>query len=449
MITDILSPMRPATARHRPTARNTSEMVQVMSAGKADKYILALFIVFLFSIFFEGVIRWGLSLVGLGSLIYFRDALEVGVILFVALRSLLAHGWLERHVAIPFALLTLHFLLSIWMGVSFAAILFSFKLFVPLLFGCALWGVFYNNFSKIKTLFIIIFLASFVALIINLILKKMPWEGQTYDTFFGHINSTLDWAAGEAGRRLPGFTRASYVAAMVVCISGVTWMINAKPLLLRLMILAVGTVAIYVTTTKTLTLIYPIVCLWLFVQDEHKRLVYGHLMLVIFYVICLSLPALAYGVDFQTWSAYNATPTILLSFWDRLANMWPTAWDLIQTPLNYFIGSGMGSIGTAQFFGDNALHVNAGDNIAIYLYVTFGLFGLVYLSYPGWRAIVERRYPPEIHFWVLSILMVAYGYGMMSNMIEEQFFCVMLGLVFGSILYKTRTTDLPHEKVVT
>ena len=433
-----------ATLRHGPSAPKSrratpaldESTIRYIPMGKADRYIYLLFVLILTTIFFEGVIRWALGLVGLGSLIYLRDVVEVGIILFVLLRSLLAHGWVERHVAIPLLLLVVHFFASLWLGVSFLSDLFSFKLYVPFLCGAALWGVFYNRFEQSKKLFALIFVASILAIFFNVVFKKMPWEGQLYDTFFGQINSTVDWTAGDAGRRLPGFTRASYVAAMVICITGLTWLLDARKWWLRLLILASGAVAIYLTTTKTLTLIFPLIGLWLLIPGERMRVMVGKWLLVTCAALCILLPLLAYALDFAGWSTYQETPTIMLSFWDRLSRTWPEAWDLLSSTQNYIFGSGMGSIGTGQVFGDNARHWNAGDNIAIYLFITFGLPGLFYLLLPAWFLFRRVRYPMDTYFWIFSILLVAYGYGITSNMIEEQFFCEMLGLVFGAVLYE-------------
>jgi uncharacterized membrane protein len=93
-----------------------------------------------------------------------------------------------------------------------------------------------------------------------------------------------------------------------------------------------------------------------------------------------------------------------------------------------------------------------GDNLAIYMYVNFGLLGLAYLAFPGFKLLTQAHASGDksinILLWMLGIVMLTYGYGMTSSIVEEQIFSVLIGLVLGGVLHRKRTTYLPHAKVL-
>jgi hypothetical protein len=123
---------------------------------------------------------------------------------------------------------------------------------------------------------------------------------------------------------------------------------------------------------------------------------------------------------------------MLSTLWDRFSWMWPNAFDLLSGPENYILGGGLGSTGTPQTYGLDERELNAADNIFVFEFVLFGPLSLLYLTYPVWR-IVRSSDQGDIVVWSIGILIICYGYGVTTNMIEQPFFSAMLGMVLGYV----------------
>jgi hypothetical protein len=91
-------------------------------------------------------------------------------------------------------------------------------------------------------------------------------------------------------------------------------------------------------------------------------------------------------------------------------------------------GVGPGGIGTA--ISDGAVP-NSADSIFVYFFVTFGLLGIGYLAFPL-RALFGRgaESDPRTFAWA-GLLIIAYGYGLSINMVEQAFFTSVFGLLYG------------------
>ena len=67
----------------------------------------------------------------------------------------------------------------------------------------------------------------------------------------------------------------------------------------------------------------------------------------------------------------------------------------------------------------------------VYFYASFGVLGVVYLAFPM-LAILGRRGAADGQAFVWAgLLIIAYGYGLSTNMIEQTFFAGVLGLLYG------------------
>jgi hypothetical protein len=80
-------------------------------------------------------------------------------------------------------------------------------------------------------------------------------------------------------------------------------------------------------------------------------------------------------------------------------------------------------------YGDAPHRFNAGDNFALFMMINFGLPGLCYYAMPAFasRRVVQVE-DPTVRRAYVALLLLAYGYGMSINMVEESFFSVFFGL---------------------
>jgi O-antigen ligase len=122
-----------------------------------------------------------------------------------------------------------------------------------------------------------------------------------------------------------------------------------------------------------------------------------------------------------------------LSFVERIQDMWPRAFDLFASPMQVLWGRGLGGIGTAQTF-DEWNRANAGDNLMVYVLVTFGIFGLAYIAiFLGvlFRFLESRTSDDLIARMSRGWVIVWLSFGLTTNMLEEPMTNMVIGMTFG------------------
>jgi hypothetical protein len=124
-------------------------------------------------------------------------------------------------------------------------------------------------------------------------------------------------------------------------------------------------------------------------------------------------------------------PQLLSSLWDRFSWMWPSAYGLLPDGFGALTGVGPGGIGTALNYPDPLPVPNSADSIFVYFYVTFGLLGLLYLAFPLTAVFRAGRAHDGREFVWIAVLIIAYGYGLSINMMEQPFFSSFFGLLYG------------------
>jgi len=378
----------------------------------------------------EGPLRYGLVTSGFPNALYLRDAVAVISIAFIFFRSLLTRGWIEPNIAFVFCILLFHFLLGLFFDVPLFQALFGFKIFVPLVFGVAVYRIVERRFSLLLSILAFFFLISVLGIFANYAVQKFPWEGAIYETAFGMVSGSREWWISGGIRRLPGLARASFDAAMIVGISGFSCMLLFKHLLLRLSVAAIALTAIFLTTSKGMIQVFLIITLWMLFKNKLGLLPMARLIVFALLVLAVALPSLAVFFDIGNAVMEQDVPFLLTSLWDRFSWMWPKAFDLMTEPENYILGNGLGSIGTSQLYGQDYRQLNAADNIFVFTFVTFGPLSLLYLCYPTWR-ILRSTDRSDVTIWCIGLLIICYAYGLTTNMLEQPFFSTLLGIVFA------------------
>ncbi len=378
----------------------------------------------------EGPLRYVLVTAGLPNAIYLRDGVAVICILFVFFRSLITRGWIESSLAIISYILLFHFLLALVFDLALFQALFGFKVFMPLVFGVAISPILERNFSLLLLVMAFFFLISALGIFANYFIQKMPWEGVNYETAFGTVSGTKEWWIPGGIRRLPGLARASFDAAMVIGISGFACMLLCKNLLLRLSVAIIAFLAIYLTTTKGMSQAFLVIALWMLFKNKPILLTMGRLLVATLLTLAVALPSIVVFFDIGHVFNQQDVPSLLGSLWDRFSWMWPNAFDLMTEPAHYLFGKGLGSIGTPQSFGEGYRELNAADNIFVFVFVIFGSLSLLYLGYPAWRVLRSPERSDSTVFCI-GFLIISFGYGLTTNMLEQPFFSSLFGMVIG------------------
>ncbi len=120
------------------------------------------------------------------------------------------------------------------------------------------------------------------------------------------------------------------------------------------------------------------------------------------------------------------------SFAMRISTTWPDAWSWIRNHGVFPFGVGLGRIGGAQrFYAEN--FTNPSDNLFVYLYGNFGVFGLLYFA---WLSRLGRRLPSELQAAAIAPLAVPafeLGYGAVLSMLEDQMASLFIGAAAGML----------------
>jgi hypothetical protein len=402
------------------------------SSGQAsrtgDSLLCALFVVYLASLLLEGVLRYALAMAGLPNALYLRDAIPVATLVILFLRPLLGEDRIDLALAIPAAILAFHAAYSAMAGVAFFSIAFGLKIFMFIPYGMAMWPLLRRRLDAAMNVAAIMFAVTAAGVFANFLLQKMPWEGIEYDTAFGAVSTTRMWWIVDGISRLPGFTRTSFDAAMALGITGVLALVKFRRPLARLLIAICAMAAIVLTTSKGMVLAFPLAALWLAVQ-ERKPGLSGAVLVGAVCAATLALPLLVVFFDLGSAMSPASFPALVVSVWERFSTMWPLAFELLPDGLQAVLGGGLGSIGTPQLYGDAPHRLNAADNFAIFMLVTFGLPGLLYYAMPAFAvravAAVQER---TVHRAFVALLLLGYGYGMSISMVETSLFSMFFGL---------------------
>lgn len=421
---------RAAAVTAVPDATRARESTTVRAGG--DATLCVLLCVYLATLMLEGPLRYGLARAGYPNALYLRDAIPVGTLVFLFMRSLLFEGRVELLIAVPAALLAMHAAIAAVLGVAPFSILFGAKIFMFLPYGMAMWPLIRRRFDSALTIASVAFLVTTAGVFVNFVVGRMPWEGFEYDSAFGTLATTRLWWIPGGVSRLPGLTRTSFDAVMIIGITGMLTMARLRAFLPRAIVVALALPAIVATTSKGMILAFPLAAIWLLADDGPIHAAVGRVMVYLLCGMALAVPLFVVVFDVGSWMHASDFPDRVVSVWERFAMMWPSAFDLLPSGPGALLGAGLGSIGTPQLFGYAPHRANAADSLAIFLIVNFGVLGALYLVAPAFAQLrVAQAQSPTVHRAYTGLLVIAYGYGLSISMIEESFFAVCLGVCLG------------------
>jgi hypothetical protein len=423
-------------ARFRPSFALTREHraggTSAYSSGQIGVFLFWGLIAYLSTSVFEGPLRYALSLVGAGTFVYLRDLLMV-----VAISLGLISVFIQRkHVTTPLVVVIYVLLVYFFLGLLVSdnplfSSLFGLKIFGVFLFGMAAATAVAERpriFLRVVYIFLILTLIGVAG---NYAVGKFPWEGLIFETSFGFTSTTKEWWT-EGGRRLPGFTRASYDAAMVIGISFAL----IVPTLSRVRAIVIGCVclaAVYLTTSKGMMMALSVLILWWSLVPPMNRNRMGALIAIGLLSLMFVLPMVSCSFDFGH-RFIGEVPRALSSFADRIVDMWPRSCAILKTPQSWVIGAGIGSIGVPQQYSWVPTGYSAADNLFVYLFVNGGIlwaFGLAATVFVGLRH--DRAGCLLDDNRVRSLLIVMLGYGITTNMQEQPFFAMIAGVLVAQV----------------
>ena len=312
---------------------------------------------------------------------------------------------------------------------------------VPFLLGLMVLPSFARRWQDFSTYALSLWAVAVTGILINYF-HTWPWIGFEYKLGTMEISASRLWRIDQFDLfRLPGFSEASYFAAPQILIFAL-FLRETTPKRVWVPVWILSGPAIALTTSKTLIAIFVLFSLlWLWFRGNIPR----YLRVVPVFAACLAIllpfAMLLVSLDWLVSMRSPLSQGLISTFVERMEVGWPEWIRMIVDHGNPIFGRGLGGIGTAQLHFEPALF-SPSDNIAVFIYATFGVFGLVMLFSYARKA---SRSIPDCgidRFFFYSACVVLLGGTTLSVMDAS-----LLGLTFGaSFRYFQEQTTFSHSK---
>lgn len=377
---------------------------------------------------FEGVVRYGLNMVGADSAIFVRDAL-----LAVPLALLLALQAFRLRVHPAFfvfgAVVAVHGSLMYLNLHSPEAVAYGTKILIGTLFGFLAGSLLVLPERRLFRLFALLLVVSLIGLGIDKFIMAFPWEGMSTHIGGLKVDISHDWETGTTGmtKRAAGFTRTSIATAVLIPYLALLVAPRIRSWLLRLLTLCAAAAGVFFTTQKgALIALIPVSLVLCGPRTWRYRLLA---------VLCAAFALLDVALPFATGGmilSEQGGVFSMASFGMRIMDTWPEAWQWIIQHQVFPLGVGLGGIGGAQrlYAFD---YMNPADNFFLLLYAWFGVLGVVYLAWPvvvAWRVPLSERTEAVAAVAILTFLM---GYGTVISLLEDPLSALILGASAGAL----------------
>jgi hypothetical protein len=303
-----------------------------------------------------------------------------------------------------------------------------------LFFGILYGQLFFTKLGVTVRIFSILLICAILGVMINYFIK-FPWEGLEYRLGEVEIEAVRSWVDMFGIRRLSGFARTSFDAAVQIILLTLFIFCHLKNNLSKILLWLLIAPPILLTTTKGVIVTYLLLTLVLlarrFVPNIGK--IYQKLLYILLAIVII-LP-----ISTIITQTYRDIPLYLESFFMRISIGWPDVFKLIKQDGNLLLGRGLGGMGTSQQYFELQKY-NPGDNIFLLLYANFGLLGIAYLFYLAKRG-QSLDIKSELFYYLF--LFSFFSYGIVTSSIDNAIFCLYLGVFLGYVNnQKLRTANL-------
>jgi hypothetical protein len=388
---------------------------------------VALTLLFLFSLteVLNGAIRYYAAQNGFSWLPYLPHVLLFAALAPMSLAYLAGDG-----VTSTYLIVSILFGVAATFGVfnlgNASQVEFGLWILVPFLYGVVALPSVVRGWRRLIPYVFLLWVLAVAGVLINLF-HMWPWIGFGYQVGATSVEASRLWhTAGVSFARLPGFSTGSYFVAVQILILAL-FLRQTLRRKVGIPMWFLSGVAIVLTTSKTTIAIYLFLSIMhLFERGPTRRS--WRLIPFAAAAFDILLPFSMFLVKLD-WVDSIQSPTVSLLLWsfaDRLQVAWPQWILMIVERGNMLLGRGLGGIGAAQQYFEPAIYSPA-DNIAVYLYGTFGVLGLIALLIYGWKASRLRIDSPHGRFFFLCACVVLLG-GATTSVLEGAFTAMAFGV---------------------
>lgn len=403
----------------RPVSQTLRETITAR-----ERFVLLAALAFVGATLTAGPLRMYLSLAGAAPLIYLPNGLLLVAIGWQLLAEPRERGvTATRLIALlipPYAVaIGLQFLSPVQVGMGLYVLL-------PFCFGIACGPEFERHWESVARVVPLLWLIAVTGVLVNLRVEY-PWEGFGYGLGNLEVEGSRQWYADGGIKRLAGFARASFDAAVQIQFAGILLALGIRRPLFRAVVWAVTVAAILPTNSKGVLLVAAVLAPLVIAGRALPQTPLRALPFV-FGSIGLALPMSTLLFTFDSPLREPALASATFSFFDRLNHMWPEAWALLYEDGNFLLGRGIGGIGTAQTYFEPAMF-NAGDNLFMYGFVVFGWTALPGFALLLLRSLRIRPNRSAAQTRLYCLLLATLVYGSITNIIENAVSALICGMV--------------------
>jgi hypothetical protein len=380
------------------------------------------FVIFVVFTAFEAPLRYVFTLGGATWLIYVRDLAMLFAIMVLACQQFWRHQLQPAFIIFGF-LLAFHGMVSFLQCGVLIAVLMGLKTLLPLLYGALFLPLLLSKNRYLVAFLIVIWVITAIGIVADFQGYSMPWKGMnaTVADYTVVINKKWNYQGED---RIGGFARDSVVAGTITAFIGTYVLLFGRSIIFRALIAVGSLVLIYLTTSKGCLIAFSLVVLACLMPMRRSQLPNKVLLGCIFAMMVL------FPITLPNY-LMPSSPEILASFFDRVARVWPAAWDNIAMH-SWIFGSGMGNIGVGQQFL-RFEDVDTGDNLFVLSYGYFGIFSILYLGLPFLAALLRKTPVDEMGRYAIIVLIYIFGYGIVINGIESSIAAFMMGSAFQAL----------------
>ncbi len=408
-----------------------------------DRFVLLAGLSYLVLEVLSAPIRMGLSMTGLSMLIYVPKGLMGLATIWILIDEPLRRGFSAQRLFVVL-LLVAAFTIGLLHGNPKQALMGLWVL-LPFWYGLAAAAVIFTHLDTVTRYISALWVIATAGVIINRF-ASLPWEGYMYSIGGLEIEGAREWWSSGGTKRLSGFARTSFDAAVQIQLTAIIAAIATPGHVKKLTLWVLTGVAITLTTSKGVMLVYllstPLILAYRLIPETLFRLAP-----VTIGLMGLALPLSTLVFDAHLDTQMNATLfNALFSFYDRLNQMWPDAWALLFNHGNPILGRGIGGIGTAQTYFEPLL-ANAADNIFIYWFVIFGWAALPGFLFLLARSATLRPQASAVQCTAFALFLASLVYGLTTNIVENAAFAIACGLSVRAIASTHRPTRFQEKAV--
>lgn len=405
--------------------------------------ILSFSMIFYLTIYaFESPVRYVLNSIGADEFIFLRD-----VVIIVALLCVFIKQFFERKIHPAFFVflfvIGFHGLIMMLNFNSALAVIYSAKAYALMLFGVFAAHLFFDPSRRMFQFLVFIWAITAFGVFINKFdIVIFPWVGMTTTIGGVDVDINRDWTISSGfDKRAAGFTRSSIHVATLFTPLALLLLFRARTLLLRLAIAAATIATLYWTTQKGALLSFTVMAMLLMASGAYfsRNL---RLMFIFMTTLVILCPLVLPGYVMPHASGQFS----MMSFYDRIENMWPEAWVWINKHEIFPFGVGLGGISGAQRL--YALEeMNAADNLFIFMYANFGIMTFLYLGWLMKIMIMVRSSTSWSGQTAAAIVCYIMSYGVFLSLIEDSMTLMIVGAAVAWVSIKTAEANNDHKNL--